>query len=194
MMTQTKSKMIQKLRFLPAFPLLGLLFIAIACEETQENATPAAVATDVVLEADEVFDVVEEAPSFPGGMEAWGKFLTENLEYPALAKRMGVEGTVYLVFEVRADGSVQNVEILRGIGAGCDEEAMRVINKSPNWDPGKQRGRKVNVRMRLPIRFKLNETPVSVNKNLVPTEKFFRHTRDVFKLNAKIEIEKSELC
>lgn len=160
MMTRTKSKSIQRLRFLPALPLIGLLFVAIACEDRQEGITPAAVETGTILEASEVFDVVEEAPTFPGGMEAWNKFLGENLRYPAQARNMGVEGTVYVVFEVRADGTVKNVEILRGIGAGCDEEALRVINKSPNWNPGKQRGRTVNVRMRLPIRFKLDNQQV----------------------------------
>lgn len=194
MMTQAKSKLIHKLRFLPALPLVGLLFVAIACEENQDTTNPTAMETAVVLEADEVFDVVEEAPTFPGGMEAWGRFLMENLEYPALAKRMGVEGTVFLVFEVRTDGSVQNVEILRGIGAGCDEAAMRVINKSPKWTPGKQRGQKVNVRMRLPIRFQLDNPAVTVNKNLIPTEKFFPSTRDLFQINTKSEIVKSDDC
>ena len=107
------------------------------------------------MDADEVFDVVEESPEFPGGMEAWNNFLKDNLKYPSQARRMGIEGTVYLVFEIKTDGSVHNIELLRGIGAGCDEEAMRVIGKSPKWTPGKQRGRLVNVRMRIPIRFKL---------------------------------------
>jgi TonB family protein len=194
MMTQSKSTMIQKLRFLPALPLLGLLFVAIACEDNQNPATPAAVETGTVLEANEVFDVVEESPNFPGGMEAWGKFMMENLEYPSLAKRMGVEGTVYLVFEVRTDGSVQNVEILRGIGAGCDEEAMRVVKKSPDWIPGKQRGRKVNVRMRLPVRFKLGENTVSENPNLIPDRKFLPTSRQLLDLNHKRPINPLDEC
>lgn len=194
MMTQSKSNLIQKLRFLPVLPLLGLLFVAIACEDNQEPGTPAAVETGTTLEADEVFDVVEESPNFPGGMEAWGKFMMENLKYPALAKRMGVEGTVYLVFEVRTDGSVQNVEILRGIGAGCDEEAMRVVKKSPNWIPGKQRGRKVNVRMRLPVRFKLDDKPVSENPNLIPDRKFLPTSRQLLDLNPKTLINPSDEC
>jgi protein TonB len=68
---------------------------------------------------------------------------------------MGVEGTVYVVFVVNTVGSIQDVEILRGIGGGCDEEALRVVSGAPKWTPGKQRGRPVRVRMRLPIRFKL---------------------------------------
>ncbi len=109
----------------------------------------------VVEKADEIFDVVENAPNPPGGMEGWNKYLSNNLKYPTQARRMGIEGTVYVVFVVNTDGSIQDVEILRGIGGGCDEEALRVVKNAPKWEPGKQRGRPVRVRMRLPIRFKL---------------------------------------
>lgn len=109
----------------------------------------------VVEKADEIFDVVENAPEFPGGMEAWYQYLQKNLKYPTQARRMGIEGTVYVVFVVNTDGSIQDVELLRGIGGGCDEEAIRVIANAPKWTPGKQRGKPVRVRMRLPVRFKL---------------------------------------
>ena len=109
----------------------------------------------VVEKADEIFDVVENAPMFPGGMEAWNSYLFKNLKYPTQARRMGIEGTVYVVFVVNTDGTVQDVELLRGIGGGCDEEALRVVKGAPKWSPGKQRGRPVRVRMRLPIKFKL---------------------------------------
>ncbi|HAH39224.1 MAG TPA: energy transducer TonB, partial [Algoriphagus sp.] len=68
----------------------------------------------------------------------------------------GVEGTVIVVFVINTDGSVQDVEILRGVGSGLDEEALRVVQNSPEWKAGEQRGRKVRTRMRLPIRFKLS--------------------------------------
>ncbi len=106
--------------------------------------------------ADEIFDVVETMPTPPGGMEGWNKYLSNNLKYPTQARRMGIEGTVYVVFVVNTDGSIQDVGILRGIGGGCDEEAMRVVRNAPKWTPGKQRGRPVRVKMRLPIRFKLS--------------------------------------
>ena len=104
---------------------------------------------------DEIFDVVETQPSPPGGMSAWNKYLSDNLKYPTQARRMGVEGSVIVVFVVNTDGSIQDVEVLRGIGGGCDEEAVRVVKGAPKWEPGKQRGRPVRTRMRLPIRFKL---------------------------------------
>ncbi|MDR7132098.1 protein TonB [Algoriphagus sp. 4150] len=104
---------------------------------------------------DAIFDVVETQPNPPGGMSGWNKYLSDNLKYPTQARRMGIEGTVIVVFVVNTDGSIQDVDVLRGIGGGCDEEAIRVVKSAPNWEPGKQRGRPVRTRMRLPIRFKL---------------------------------------
>lgn len=106
--------------------------------------------------ADEIFDVVETQPNPPGGMSGWNQYLSKNLKYPTQARRMGIEGTVIVVFVINTDGSIQDVEVLRGIGGGCDEEAVKVVQEAPNWEPGKQRGRPVRTRMRLPIRFKLS--------------------------------------
>jgi TonB family protein len=103
----------------------------------------------------EIFDVVENAPEYKGGFEAWTQYLKENLSYPETAKLNKVEGVVYLVFVINKEGKVENPEILRGVGYGLDEEAIRVVKESPDWIPGMQRGQKVNVRMRLPVRFKL---------------------------------------
>ncbi|NVK49296.1 MAG: energy transducer TonB [Cyclobacteriaceae bacterium] len=106
--------------------------------------------------ADEIFDVVETQPQPPGGMQGWNEYLRKNLKYPTQARRMGIEGTVIVVFVINVDGSIQDVEVLRGIGGGCDEEAVKVVQDAPKWEPGKQRGRPVRTRMRLPIRFKLS--------------------------------------
>src|SRR5690606_31883425 len=88
----------------------------------------------------EVYDVVENMPVPSGGMEKWSQYLADNLVYTKEAKEKGVTGTVYLTFIVDTEGSVQHVEILRGIGCGLDEEALRVIKNSPNWIPGTQTG------------------------------------------------------
>jgi protein TonB len=111
----------------------------------------------VVVEekADAIFDVVETQPNPPGGMSGWNKYLSDNLKYPTQARRMGVEGSVILVFVINTDGTIQDVEVLRGIGGGCDEEAVKIVKAAPKWEPGKQRGKAVRTRMRLPIRFKL---------------------------------------
>ncbi|GAB2615986.1 energy transducer TonB [Belliella aquatica] len=123
----------------------------------EETVIKEIVISDAPVEekAETIFDVVENAPNPPGGMEGWNKYLSNNLKYPTQARRMGIEGTVYVVFVVNTDGSIQDVDVLRGIGGGCDEEALRVVKAAPKWEPGKQRGRPVRVRMRLPIRFKL---------------------------------------
>jgi protein TonB len=95
-------------------------------------------------------------PVFQGGMEQLIKFLSANITYPAMAKQEGVQGRVFVNFVVEADGSVTNVKVLRGIGGGCDEEAVRVVNSMPNWTPGMQRGEAVRVSFNLPIRFTLD--------------------------------------
>jgi protein TonB len=107
------------------------------------------------VEEAEIFTVVEESPSFPGGDEARIKFLQGNITYPTMARESGIQGTVYVTFVVEKGGNVSDVKILRGIGGGCDEEAIRVIRAMPKWNPGKQRGKSVRVQFNMPIKFTL---------------------------------------
>lgn len=143
-----------------------------------------------------VFDVVEDPPKFKGGMEAWNKYIKENLQFPESAKLNKVEGTVYVVFEIDKDGKSSNPEILRGIGYGADEEALRLINDGPDWIPGKQRGQAVNVRMRMPIRFKLDEKKnnmVTSELNVVNSETQPSEDFNVFlRKNIKFPVEARE--
>jgi protein TonB len=126
-----------------------------ADEDTEiEDYEPVEI-KDNEVEEEKVFMVVEEQPSFPGGEEARMKYLQKNIEYPQMARESGIEGTVYVTFVVETDGTVTNVRILRGIGGGCDEEALRVVRNMPKWEPGKQRGRSVRVQFNMPIKFKL---------------------------------------
>ncbi len=97
----------------------------------------------------------EQMPEFPGGMQALGKFLATNLHYPAQARSVNIQGRVFVNFMIEKDGSVTSVNILRGIGGGCDEEAMRVVSAMPKWSPGKQNGFPVRVSFNLPVNFKL---------------------------------------
>jgi len=106
-------------------------------------------------EVDEIFTIVEDQPTPIGGMSEFYQFVQKKLKYPAQARRMGIEGKVFVQFVVDKDGSLTEVKAVKGIGAGCDEEAERVIQSAPKWKPGKQRGRSVKVRMILPITFKL---------------------------------------
>lgn len=106
-------------------------------------------------EEPEIFTIVEDMPSFPGGEEQLFRYLGENIKYPAMAKDAGITGIVFVTFVVKEDGSVSGVKVLRGIGGGCDEEAVRVVQAMPKWKPGKQRGKAVRVQYNLPIRFVL---------------------------------------
>lgn len=102
-----------------------------------------------------IYTIVEEMPSFPGGEKARDRFLAENINYPTKASKAGIQGTIYLQFVIDRNGSVKDVKVLRGIGGGCDEEAIRVIEMMPKWIPGKQNGKTVNVKFDMPIYFKL---------------------------------------
>ena len=84
------------------------------------------------------------------------KFLQDNIKYPIMAKESGIQGTVYVTFVVERSGAVTDVKILRGIGGGCDEEALRVVKNMPKWEPGKQRGKPVRVQFNMPIKFTLS--------------------------------------
>jgi len=110
---------------------------------------------DVPEEKKEVFTIVEEMPSFPGGEAERNKFLATNIVYPQQATENGIQGTVYVSFVVDSKGNVTDVKVLRGIGGGCDEEALRVVKMMPQWHPGKQNGKQVRVLFNMPIYFKL---------------------------------------
>ncbi len=105
---------------------------------------------------DQIFMVVEETPEYPGGQKAYNKFLLENLNYPKQAREEGIEGRVFISYVVNEDGSLSDYQLVRGIGGGCDEEALRVFMEMPDWTPGEQRGRKVKVRMQSAVTFKLS--------------------------------------
>jgi len=109
-----------------------------------------------IEDPDEVFIVVEEKPFFPGGEKALLSYIAKNLRYPSKAQRMGIEGRVIVQFVIDKDGSVTDLNVLKGIGAGCDEEALRVMGNIPKFSPGKQRGKPVKVQMQVPILFRLN--------------------------------------
>ena len=107
------------------------------------------------VEEEQIFTIVEEMPSFPGGEAELFKYLGKNIKYPEMANSAGISGVVYVTFVVDKDGKIKDVKVLRGIGGGCDEEAVRVVKNMPAWKPGKQRGKSVTVQYNLPIRFTL---------------------------------------
>ncbi|MEQ9591049.1 MAG: TonB family protein [Cyclobacteriaceae bacterium] len=105
---------------------------------------------------DEIFTIVETPAEPAGGLAAFYKDISERIKYPAQARRMQVEGRVFVEFVVNKDGSLTDIRVVKGIGAGCDEQAVLVLQTAPKWKPGKQRGVPVRQRMVLPITFQLS--------------------------------------
>jgi protein TonB len=104
---------------------------------------------------EEIFVVVENQPEFPGGNTAMMKFLSDNIKYPVIAQENGIQGRVICNFVVERDGSITDVQVVRGVDLSLDREAVRVIQQMPRWKPGKQRGQAVRVRFTLPVVFRL---------------------------------------
>lgn len=136
--------------------------------DIEEDTEIEIIEIEEVNEEPEVFIVVEDMPTFPGCESEKNKaerekcadtelrkYLGRTVKYPAMAKDAGIAGRVYVNFVVMEDGSIAKIKLLKGIGGGCDEEAMRVVKKMPKWNPGKQRGRNVRVSYNLPINFVL---------------------------------------
>ncbi|MCL2042144.1 MAG: energy transducer TonB [Bacteroidales bacterium] len=122
--------------------------------EVQEWTRP--VQEEEIVE-EEIFMIVEQVPEYPGGDEARLNFLRNNIKYPQMAREAGIQGTVYVGFVVEKDGSVTQVKVMRGIGGGCDEEAVRVTKMMPKWKAGKQRGKEVRVSYNMPVKFTLQD-------------------------------------
>lgn len=106
---------------------------------------------------EEIFVVVENQPEYPGGQTAMMKFLGDNIKYPVIAQENGIQGRVICNFVVERDGSITDVQVVRGVDPSLDREAVRVIQSMPKWKPGSQRGKTVRVRFTLPVVFRLQQ-------------------------------------
>lgn len=106
--------------------------------------------------ADEVFTILDHQPRPIEGIKTFYEYISENMKYPEQAKEMGIEGKVFVEFVVDKNGNLTKVKAIKGIGAGCDEEAVRVLKDAPNWTPGNTGGMDVGVRMILPITYRLS--------------------------------------
>ena len=136
-------------------------------EEEEDYVTPGLIAIEEIEDLDEfvkegpdefgVYQTVDEMPKFPGGDEGLYQFIKVNMKYPLEAKEKGYRGRVYVNFIVEPDGSLSNIKVLRGIGGGCDEEAVRIVESLPKFKPGMQNGEAVRVSYMIPINFKLED-------------------------------------
>ncbi|MCQ2194210.1 MAG: TonB family protein [Paludibacteraceae bacterium] len=104
---------------------------------------------------EEIFTIVEEKPSFPGGDKALMEYLSKNIKYPTIAAESGIKGRVTVSFVVNKDGKIVDVQVVRGVHESLDKEAVRVVQSMPAWKPGKQSGKPVRARYTLPVMFKL---------------------------------------
>lgn len=116
-----------------------------------EDVPPPPQDTKIVEE--EIIDFADVDPTFPGGEAEMARFIQRNIVYPELSREMGEQGTVYVRFVVNSDGTIQDVEVVKGVSEALDKEAMRVVKKMPSWTPGEQAGKAVRVRFMVPIKF-----------------------------------------
>ncbi|MGQ7855405.1 energy transducer TonB [Pedobacter sp. WC2501] len=159
---------------LPPPPTVDDIKLAVISATTQDGVVaPAAVVTENkakgsgdgsgtakegtgTAEDKEIYLGADEYPEFTGGAKAWSKYMERNLRYPSRAQDEGAAGKVFVSFVVEKDGSITDVSVIKGIGFGCDEEAIKVIKKSPLWKPGKNKGIPVRVRYNMAINFQIS--------------------------------------
>lgn len=176
MMNKKKTTQFARLKLLLVLPLAVSMMLVISFspdviaqqdKQTVPPPSPKTVKTadqpiaisPQLQDEEEIFKVVEVMPTYKGGTSAMYSYLRKNIKYPDKARQNGTSGTVYVSFIVKKDGSVSGVGIIEGgsVGDGCDEEAMRVIKEMPKWNPGKDKGKPVNVAFNLPIKFSLDK-------------------------------------
>ena len=156
MMNKKRTHTTGRIKYALFVPLAAALLIAsnISCISSEKQEEISEKQESRAAEG-EVFMVVEEMPEFPGGMGECMKWLGQNIKYPADAKEKGVQGRVIVQFVVEKDGTIVNAKVVRGVDPDLDAEALRVVNQSPKWKPGKQKGEAVRVKYTLPIMFRL---------------------------------------
>lgn len=143
-------------------PLAAMLTMCTQSEQDQPQSasalsSPPTSARKPVKVDGEVFTVVQNQPEFQGGMAGLGNYMSQNLHYPEAAQKVKAEGRVFISFIVTKTGEITDIQLLKGIGYGADEEAIRVVKSMPRWQPGTQDGQAVNVRFNLPINFTLED-------------------------------------
>lgn len=173
MMSKLKTNRYVLLKMVFVIPLAAVITILVSFSLTEkivaqdkpDKAVIKGSQNELQNREDSIYIVVEKMPKFPGGDEARVKYMSENIRYPEMARKNGINGTVYITFIVEKDGKIANVKILRGIGGGCDEEAFRVIQNMPDWEPGQQKGEPVRTLFNIPIKFSLSDDSKKSQEN-----------------------------
>jgi TonB family protein len=161
MIQKNKSRKRALLKYLLSAPMFVLMLILSSATVDRYSAKPNSkmdnyeIADSPQTHKDPVFTVVEQEPSFPGGEHKFLEYLSHNIKYPAEMKKKKVEGKVFISFIVEKDGSLSNIKVVRGLGYGSGEEAVKALKTSPKWEPGIQNGKKVRVQYTMPINFSL---------------------------------------
>ncbi|MGD1839823.1 MAG: energy transducer TonB [Thermonemataceae bacterium] len=114
------------------------------------------VTNSVTAQDTTIYKMADKQPEPIGGLKAFYEYIESNLQYPEEAKQLKLQGRVMVKFVVETDGKISEVSVMKGIGGGCDEEAVRLIQKAPNWIPGRKDGKPVRVEVVRPITFKLD--------------------------------------
>ena len=120
-----------------------------------ETISQSIYASSNISEDNKVYDVVEQMPSFVGGLAAWSRFVASNLQYPTKARANGIQGRVVTTFIVEKDGTISNAKVVRSVEPSIDQEALRIVKSMPKWTPGKQNGKPVRVKYNMPVVFRL---------------------------------------
>ena len=123
--------------------------------QTQTYVAPVVQEEEEEESAQQIFTVVEKQPEYPGGTAELFKYLSKAIKYPVIAQENGIQGRVVCSFVVNRDGSIVDIQVMRGVDPSLDKEAVRVISEMPKWKPGEQRGKPVRVRFILPVQFRL---------------------------------------
>lgn len=167
MMNKVQSKPIAKLKYLMLLPaMFGMIWMASCAKESTEKIASGGSAvedntvvatSDGPVDKNKIYKEVDVMPEFPGGQQALFSFMGEHIKFTDEAKTAGAEGRVVIEFVVASDGTIKDSKVLRGLGHGLDEQALQVINSMPQWTPGQHKGEAVNVKLVLPIMYKLEE-------------------------------------
>ncbi|RWY55493.1 energy transducer TonB [Mucilaginibacter gilvus] len=173
------------------YPLFALLIVAkFSAAQVAPDTTKKTPPTVTELPKDkQVFTAIEQAPQYPGGSKAFGDYISRNLKYPDVARLIGIDGRLMMTFIVERDGRISSATPVNCIGAGCEAEAVKVLQDSKPWMPGIQNSRPVRVQYAIPINFSVEKGKVKMKDLLASNYGFIFNIKDkLYTLNEAKDI------